>query len=77
MEKSVGNAFKDSRNSTKIYIFCICVRIITQIPDMADYLHLIEELLRPRFIPGFTGHHICSDANRALLALSVKFSSLG
>ena len=47
------------------------------LPDIADYLLPIEETLRSRFIPAITGGHICSDAERALLALPVKFSGLG
>ena len=47
------------------------------VPDKADYLLPIEEKLRSRFIPAITGGHICSDAERALLALPVKFGSLG
>ena len=47
------------------------------VPDIADYLLPIEEILRSRFIPAITGGHICSDAERALLALPVKFGGLG
>ena len=47
------------------------------VPDMADYLLPIEETLRSRFIPAITGGHICSDEERALLALPVKFGGLG
>ena len=46
------------------------------VPDI-DYLLPIEETLRSRFIPAITGGHICSDAERALLALPVKFGGLG
>ena len=47
------------------------------VPDTADYLLPIEETLRSRFIPAITGGHICSDAERALLAPPVKFGGLG
>ena len=47
------------------------------VPDISNYLFLIEETLRSRFIPAITGGHICSDAERALLALPVKFGGLG
>ena len=47
------------------------------LPDIADYLLPIEEKLRSRFIPAITGAHLCSDAERALLALPVKFRGLG
>ena len=46
------------------------------VPDIADYLLSIEETLRSCFISTITGGHICSDAERALLALPVKFSGL-
>ena len=45
--------------------------------DIADYLFPIEETLRSRFTPAITGVHICSDAERALLVLAVKFGHLG
>ena len=45
------------------------------VPDMADYLLLIKETLS--FMPAITGGHICSYAERALLALPVKFCGLG
>ena len=47
------------------------------VPDMADYLLLIKETLTLSFMPAITGGHICSYAERALLALPVKFGSLG
>ena len=47
------------------------------VPDIADYLLPIEETLRSRFIPAITRRHICLDAERALLALPVKFGDLG
>ena len=47
------------------------------VPDIADYLLPIEETLRSCFISTITGGHICSDAERALLALPVNFSDLG
>ena len=47
------------------------------VPDIADYLLPIEETLRSSFIPAITGDHISSDAESALLALAVKFGSLG
>ena len=47
------------------------------VPDIADYLLPIEETLRSRFIPAITGCYICSDEERALLALPVKFGGLG
>ena len=47
------------------------------VPDIADYLFPIEETLRSLFIPAITGGHICSDAERVLLALPVKFGGLG
>ena len=47
------------------------------VPDMADYLLPIEETLRSRFIPAITGGHICSDEERALPALPVKFGGSG
>ena len=47
------------------------------VSDMADYLLPSEETLRSRFIPAITGVHKCSDVERALLALPVKFGGLG
>ena len=47
------------------------------VPDISDYLFAYEETLRSRFAPAITGGHICSDAERALLALPVKFGDLG
>ena len=47
------------------------------VPDISDYLFAFEETLRSRFVPAITGGHICSDAERALLALPVKFGGLG
>ena len=47
------------------------------VPDISDYLFAYEETLRSRFVPAITGGHICSDAERALLALPVKFGGLG
>ena len=47
------------------------------VPDIADYLLPIKETLRSRFIPAITGGHICSDAERELHALPVKFGGLG
>ena len=46
------------------------------VPDISDYLLPIEEILRSRFIPAITGGHLCSDVERALLALPVKFGGL-
>ena len=73
MEKSIRNTFKDSRNSTTTCLFCIYVRVQTHI---SDYLFPIEETLRSRFMPAITGGHICSNAERALLVLPVKFGGL-
>ena len=47
------------------------------VPDISDYLFTIEETSRSRFVPAITGSHICSDAERASLALPVKFGGLG
>ena len=50
------------------------------VPDIANYLLPIEETLKSCFIPSITGGHKCSDVERALrvlLALPVKFGSLG
>ena len=47
------------------------------VPDIADYLLPIEETLRSSFISVLTWGHICSDAERALLALPMKFGGLG
>ena len=47
------------------------------VPDIADHILPIEETLRSRFVPAITGGHICSDAERALLALPVKLGGLG
>ena len=44
--------------------------------DISDYLFPIEETLKSRFIPAIIGGHICSDAERALLAFPVKFGGL-
>ena len=44
--------------------------------DISDYLLPIEETLKSRFIPAIIGGHICSDAERALLAFPVKFGGL-
>ena len=47
------------------------------VPDIVDYLLPIKETLRSRFILAVTGGHICSDAERKLLAFPVKFDDLG
>ena len=47
------------------------------VPDISDYSLPIEETLRSRFIPAITEGHICSDVERALLTLPVKFGGLG
>ena len=44
--------------------------------DISDYLFPIEETLKSRFIPAIIGGHICSDAERALLAFPMKFGGL-
>ena len=84
MEKSIRNSFKDSRNSATSCLFCIYVQIQTKftfflraVPDIADSLIPIEKTLRSRSVPAITGGHICSDVERALLALPVKFGGLG
>ena len=56
------------------YKFTFFLRTVREI---ADYLLPIEETLRLRFIPAITVDHICSDAERALLPLPVKFGGLG
>ena len=50
--------------------------LLRTVPDIADYLLLIEETLRSRFIPAITRGRTCSDAERALLALPVKLGGL-
>ena len=88
MKKSIRNTFKDSRNSTTSRLFCIYVRmmfgfkhkftfLLRTVPDIVDYLLPIEETLGSHFIPAITGCHTCSDAEKALLALPVKFGGLG
>ena len=47
------------------------------VPDGSDYLLPIEETLRSRFRPAIARCHICSDVERALLAVRVKFGGLG
>ena len=46
------------------------------VPDITDYLLWIEETLRLCFIPAITGGHVCSDAERVLVALPVEFGGL-
>ena len=84
MARSVGNIFKDSRNLTTCCLFCIYVQIKTQIHvfhmSSTSYSLLtfdFKETLRPRFITGITRGHICSDAEKVLLAFLVKFCSYG
>ena len=83
MARSVGNTFKDSRNSTTRCLFCIYVQIKTQIHvflmSSTSYSQLLtfdfKETLRPRFITAITRGHMCSDAEKVLLAFLVKFCS--
>ena len=85
MEKSIRNTFKDGRNSTTSWLFCIHVRIQTQIhvfpTNSTCHIPLLISHWRnikiTSFIPAITGGHICSDTERALLALPVKFDGLG
>ena len=49
---------------------------LRRVPDISDYFLPIEEMLRSLFIPAITRGHICSDVERALLALPVKIGSL-
>ena len=50
---------------------------IRTIPNLSNYLQPIEEVLRSQFIPAITGGHLCSDKERDLLALPIKFGGLG
>ena len=47
------------------------------IPDLNNLLVPIEEIIRFRFIPALTGGHHCSDLERELLSLPVRFGGLG
>ena len=47
------------------------------IPDLNNLLVPIEETIRFRFIPSLTGGHHCSDLERNLLSLPVRFRGFG
>ena len=83
MIKSIENTFQDQQKFNHklliLYIFGFKHKItffLRPVPDTADYLLPIEDILRSRFIPAITGGHVCSDAKSELLALPVKFGGL-
>ena len=83
MIKSIENTFQDQQKFNHklliLYVFGFKHKItfcLRPVPDTADYLLPIEDILRSRFIPAITGGHICSDAKSELLALPVKFGGL-
>ncbi|KAG1654807.1 Down syndrome cell adhesion molecule-like protein Dscam2 [Nymphon striatum] len=47
------------------------------IPDIREYLHPIEEVIRHTFIPAICENRSCSDDERELLSLPVKMGGLG
>ena len=49
---------------------------VRTIPCIEDYLMLLEEVSRFKFIPSITGRHICSNDELVLLSLSTRFSGL-
>ena len=50
---------------------------MSAIPDLNNLLVPIEETIRSRFIPALTGGYHCSDLERTLLSLAVRFGGLG
>ena len=46
------------------------------IPNMNDFLHPIEEIIRHYLIPAITGGHMSSDEERVLLSLPAKIGGL-
>ena len=47
------------------------------IPDINTQFTLIEETIRNRFIPAITGGHVCSNLERELFSLPVRYGGLG
>ena len=47
------------------------------IPDINTQFTLIEETIRNRFIPAITGGHVCSNHERELFSLPVRYGGLG
>ena len=47
------------------------------IPDINTEYRLIEETIRNRFIPAITGGHVCSNLERELFSLPVRYGGLG
>ena len=47
------------------------------LPNIENYLVPIEEVLRTEFIPAITGGYICSDTERILMSLPIRFGGLG
>ena len=46
-------------------------------PDINTQFALIEETIRNRFIPATTGGHVCSNLERELFSLPVRYGGLG
>ena len=46
------------------------------VSSLTDLLKPLEDVIRFNFIPAITGGHLCSDKDRILLSLPVRFSGL-
>ena len=46
------------------------------IPSLGELLKPLEDVIRFNFIPAITGGHLCSDNDRILLSLPVRFGRL-
>ena len=51
--------------------------IMRTIPDIAEQLRPIEEIIRHKFIPAISDNRTCNEAERKLLSLPVKMGGLG
>ena len=46
------------------------------IPSLGELVKPLEDVIRFNFIPAITGRHLCSDNNRLLLSLPMRFGRL-
>ena len=46
------------------------------VPSLGELLKPLEDTIRFNFIPAITGAHLCSDNDRILLLLPVRFAGL-
>ena len=51
-------------------------QIVRKIPSLGESLKPLEDVIRFHFIPAITGGHLCSDNERLLLSLPLRFGGL-